>query len=322
MHDELAPMSTAELMDRAIEAYRRSFWKQLAFAAMVGVVAAVASVVVGIVTVVGIVFSQGFEDATFAETLFGVLGLFLIVLLPIYLIWMGTSSAGHILLTRRALYGHLLQLPQIKIHVMALRAVTAIVAQVLVFAPLLALLFFAFRSFLPPLVDTFAVDIQDFVPSTSFIVLLTLASIAVAIAILFLANVFALSVSVAIFEGRLFFSSLIRSWQLMKDDFLKIFGIRLLWYMVAVLLSVSAQGLVALMWAAIGALAGTAPIPLYMFILPIGLISNMISFIVSFAILPMDGIMQAVIYFNQCTKKEGLSIELRLTMLMQKRRGL
>ena len=84
----------------------------------------------------------------------------------------------------------------------------------------------------------------------------------------------------------------------------------------------AAQGLLLLLGALAGVLVGTVHPALAVIFVPLGILSFVVPIFVSFAQMPMDGIMRAVIYFNQRIKKDGLDIEIKLYMLWQKRRAL
>ena len=310
MYDELAPMNVAQMMDRAVWAYKKSFWKQLAYAAVVGVVFFVAVLIVGIVAVA--VMLVGLPDG---DSVLGILVTMVAVMLPLFLLWMGISSAGHILFTRQALIGHLVHLPKLSLHVLAFRALTAIIAQAMVFLPIAVLLIYIFWTSIVFFVDVFF--LTDF--SALGLALITVVSLLVAVAFLLVENMFALSVTVAMFERRLFFGSLFRSWELVRDDFFKIFATRVLWYMVGVGFALAAQGLMFLFWTLMGVLLGTVSPAFSIVLIPFGIISTIFPIFVSFAQMPMDGIMRAVVYFNQRIKKEGMDIELKLHMMWQKR---
>ena len=311
MYDELAPMNVAQMMDRAVEAYRRSFWRQLAYAAVVGVVFFVVMIIVGIV--VAVVLIAGTFDG---DNIAGMLVIILAVFLPLILLWMGISSAGHILFTRQALIGHLVYLPKLKIHLLAFRALSAIIAQAIVFLPIAVFLIYLFWTSIVFFIDAFF--LTDF--SAMGLLLIMLVSSLIAIAFLLIENMFALSVTVAMFERRLFFGALLRSWELVRDDFFKIFATRVLWYLVGVGFALAAQGLLFLFGMLMGFLVGAVHPALSILLIPVGFIAMIFPIFVSFAQMPMDGIMRAVIYFNQRIKKEGLDIELKLHMMWQRQR--
>ena len=311
MYDELAPMNVAQMMDRAVDAYKKSFWKQLAYAAVVGVVFFVALIIVSIIFVI-ITVAIMFDG----ESVAGVLVALIAVFLPLLLLWMGISSAGHIYFTRQALIGHLMYLPKLKLHTLAFRALSAIIAQALIFVPIAVFLIYLFWTSLVFFVDTFF--LAGF--GVMGMVLILGVSTFVAIAFLLIENMFALSVTVAMFERRLFFGSLMRSWELVRDDFFKIFATRALWYLVGVGFTVAAQGILILFGMLVGVIVGTVHPIFSVLLIPFGIFAAIFPIFVSFAQMPMDGIMRAVIYFNQRIKKEGMDIELKLHIMWSKRR--
>ena len=306
MYDELAPMNVAQMMDQAVDAYKKSFWKQLAYAAVVGVVFFVAMFIVGVVVAAALLVGLFGGDSPI-----GVLVILLAVFLPLILLWMGISSAGHILFARQALIGHLLNLPKLKLPTLAFRALSAIIAQALVFLPIAALLIYVFWTSIVFFVNAF------FLANFSFVglILITIVSALVVLAFLLVENIFALSVTVAMFERRLFFGSLARSWELVRDDYFKIFATRVLWYLVGVGFALAAQGMLVLFWQLIGVLFGTISPVFSLLLIPVGIVSTVFPIFISFAQMPMDGIMRAVIYYNQRTKKECLDIEIKLLMM-------
>ena len=312
MYDELMPMNVAQMMDRAVDAYKKSFWKQIGYSAIVSVIFFAAAFIVGIVVAITAAFAGMFDGA---DPRFGVIILLVIIFLPLVLLWLGFSSAGHILFTREALFGHMLTLPRLKLHVMALRAISALFAQMLVFLPIIGLLFFMFWG-------SFIIFVENllFVNFTTMgFVFVLIVSLIISVIFMLIENMFSLSITAAMFEGRLFFGALTRSFELIRGDFFKIFATRLLWYLVAFGFVMAAQGLSALFALIAGILVGTVNPALSIILLPIGFFVSIFSLVVSFAQMPMDGIMRAIVYFNQRIKKDGLDIELRLVMMWQKR---
>ena len=311
MYDELAPMNVAQMMDRAVDAYKKSFWKQLAYAAVVGVVFFVAVFIVSMAVVVVMLMGTIYDDS-----IAGVLVILLAVFLPLILLWMGISSAGHIYFTRQALIGHLVHLPKLKLHILVFRALTAIIAQALIFLPIAVFMIYIFWTSIVFFVDSFFLTGFSVVGMISIVAVTTL----VAVVFLLVENMFALSVAVAMFERRLFFGALLRSWELVRDSFFKIFATRVLWYLVGVGFALAAQGILFLFGMLMGVLIGTVHPIFSVLLVPIGIIAAIFPIFISFAQMPMDGIMRAVIYFNQRIKTEGMDIELKLHMMWQRRR--
>jgi hypothetical protein len=115
-------------------------------------------------------------------------------------------------------------------------------------------------------------------------------------------NIYALSIPVAVFEKRSFFSAVIRSWLLLKGEFWKILGLRILWVVVIYIFMYAAQGL----WLTVSGIFYISPAFEYMGMMT----STVMVFLISFLVGPLEGIFPAVIYFNQRIKKEGMDIEL------------
>jgi hypothetical protein len=143
---------------------------------------------------------------------------------------------------------------------------------------------------------------------------ITLAGLAYALLYIIYSNIFALSIPAALFEKRLFFSAVVRSFQLLKGDFWRILGLRALWLFVVYIFTYSAQGLVMAMVGFMASAAGN--------VADIGLLwvatsdtQLFVSLIVTVLMAPMEGIMTALIYFNQKIKKDGLDIEIGLDRL-------
>ena len=326
MYDELAPMNVAQMMDRAIEAYKRSFWKQFAYAAVVGLALSVIVSIVG--SVLFIFFVAG---ALGGYSVTGMLVFLFAVLLPIFLLWLGVSSAGHILFARQALIGHLVRLPRLKLHLLCFRALSAVAAITIVFVPVAVPLFYLYWAavrliaavFFDAPLDYGAAAYADIYTTIGNVLLgvflVLLATALVSLAFLLVENLFALAACAAMFEGRLFFSSLFRSWELLRGDFFRIFAARMLWYLVALGFAVAAIGILTGLVSLVSVLGGTVH-PLFSILaIPLLFLSMVFPNLVFFAMLPMDGIMRAVVYFNQRIKKEGMDIELKLHMLMQRK---
>jgi len=127
-------------------------------------------------------------------------------------------------------------------------------------------------------------------------------------------NIFALSVPVAMFEKRVFFNAVFRSYQLLKEDFWRILGLRILWFFIVLLFSYSAQGLLMLIFGIATFIGGD----MYSFIglwTLTSIFQVYASMAVSLLVAPMEGIMTSLIYFNQKIKKDGLDIEINLERL-------
>ena len=122
-------------------------------------------------------------------------------------------------------------------------------------------------------------------------------------------NIFSLSVAVAIFERQMFFSAISRSWQLIKGNFWGIFGVRTIWALAVLAISYAAQGVLSLFNIFMGGIIGFGGSTLIGLYAALSVLVGLISFVISFAVMPLEGILHASIYFNQRIKKEGLDID-------------
>jgi len=312
MLKEFAPMNTAELMDRAMDVYKRSFWKQIAFAAVLSVIAIAAMFGIGLISVmVGALLINALPIPAVGSEYVIVIAVILLMALPI-LLWQSFANAGYVVLAKQAFYGEVkIRVPHYQLPKTALRVFTVMLAQLLVAVPLVIILV---------LLVIWLAPIWDVSGDGFFIVTGILFLLAIIAVYLCFTNIFSVALVVSVFEGRLFFGAVARAWFLIKDDFWWILGVRVLWYLVIAAISFAAQGMVALIEAAWHLLAGTVNVGVFMS--PSGafvVIGFIVTTIVTFAVAPMDGIMQTMIYFNQRIRKEGFDIEIQLEKLSQTR---
>lgn len=302
---EFSPMNTAELMDRVMDLYKKSFWKQIAYAAILGVVAFVALFALSFVLALVFILFTNFGDSPDA-----ILLMVLLLALPLILMWQAFSGAGHILLSRQAFYGHKVRLKGMRLRKVVPRVTSALIAQILLLIPYFIICFvvlyliieFGNASFLDPIAYTLAVG--------RFLVVFLI----LGFGYLVYYNVFALSIPVAVFERRSFFGTIRRSWELTKPNFWKLFGTRLIWYIVIGAFYGSIQGLAVLFELASGLFGGTFHVGAGYETL-IGSLLMILSYLAMFLVMPLDGILQALIYFNQRMKHEGLDMEIRIEKL-------
>lgn len=307
LRNEYNPMNAAELMDGVFDVYKRSFVKQLAFSALVGVISFILMVVLGFIAAMAVILPM--IDAP-DDAFVGMIVSILAAMLPVYWIWTATADAGHILLSKQAFYRQPVRVPVKKLPGIVLRVLTASLAQMLLSIPWLVLIglsvYALSRSSGYNMSDMSSVMI--FLSSYGWVVITIIAAFVYVV----YSNVFALAVPVAVFEHRFFWGTITRSWQLVKGEFWKILGVRILWSVVVYLFSYSAQGV----WAVIQAVlvAGAAESP--MLVTTIGtLLQSFVTLLIGFIMGPLGGILTALIYFNQRIKKEGLDIEIGLEQL-------
>ena len=312
MNNDFLPMTTAELMDRAIHVYKKSFGRQLGFAAIWGIISYLAFFVIGIVAAIALAIfavSATAISAPFGYTAydsgFGFMLLVFTIALPLALLWQSVSSAGHILISKPDFYGRKENLPVGQLPRIALRVFGALIAQVLASVPFLMLIFAGYASgFFSYLLHNapWVFVLLTFILTVSYLAYM---------------NIFSLSVAVATLERKTFFNALMRSWELIREEFWKIAGMRLLWFLIIAIIWTTIYGAFASIGLFVGYLSATFDIGIdYAVIGIITVVSGLASFAVMFAITPLDGVFQATLYFNQRIKKEGLDIEVRLERLL------
>jgi hypothetical protein len=299
-------MNAAEILDRVFDIYKKSFGRQLAYAAIVGVIAFISltflifgSVFIGVIlSVTGNSIETGFN---FPSEIILVAFMWLFILLW-YLLWQAAASAGAILLSREAFLGRKVRLPKQRLLGTVFRAGGALIAQVIVTLPYLAavggllFLFFRFTGYL----DFFWMTRGFYV----FSALLILGAVA---GLIIYTHLFSLAIAIAVNERVFFFGAVRRSLALVKDNFWWLLGIRMIWLAVIFILYASAQGAFALLPVVSGWLAAGSPAAVPT-LLGTQLITGIASVVIAFALAPLDGILMAVMYFNQRIKKEGRDV--------------
>jgi hypothetical protein len=318
MQREYTPMNAAELMDRVIDIYKKSFWTQIGFAAVVAVVVLAATSLLMMAFLMIAVFALG-VGVTMGDTATGIGIAFIIamglLLFPAFFFLQAFSSSGHILLSRQAFYGYKPRFKDMGIFKVIMRVFTSILAKALVYLPFVLVgigVVFVYAV----MVEGFSM--MDNVPVISIIGFVVIALLLGAGFVL-IQNVFSLSVAVATFERRYFFDSLKRSWELIKPNFWKILAIRVIWVFVIATIAGSTQGIYLLFTFLMEFFAGAVP-ALAMIGVFVMLASSITDMITSIIMAPLDGILHALLYFNQRMKTEGFDIELRLGKLEQQAR--
>ena len=128
-------------------------------------------------------------------------------------------------------------------------------------------------------------------------------------------NYFALALPIAIFDRKHFFSALINSYHLLKGDFWRILGIRIVFTGVILLINYSFSGLSGVIIGVSTTLINSFAPNLYGLMVIGMIIQYLVGFITSILIMPLTGIFTAIIFFNQKIKKEGLDLAMQLEIL-------
>ena len=134
-------MNTAEIMDRAIEVYKRSFWRQLVFAAIVALIGAGASAVASVFFTVATLPLVLRVNTSFVGML--ILGMF--IFMPVFLLWQGFASAGHVMLSKNAFFGEKVRVQHYKLPIVALKTFGALFAQLILVVPVIIVAYLIIR---------------------------------------------------------------------------------------------------------------------------------------------------------------------------------
>jgi len=307
MQDDFQPMTTAELMDCAVNVYKKSFVTQLAFAAVLGIAYSILSVILGMVLTILMSFlaitalSMAFmgAGASIVNSLASVVFIIVIIITPMVFLWLSLSSAGHISISRQVLYGRKIRISLGEIFRLSGRVFCTLIALAIVSIPVLLIPFaiLTVRSSAVALrLGNIGVTITIFIFAVGYMLYL---------------NIFSLAIAVSVFEKKTFFRALFRSWALIEGEFWKIAGTRLLWMLVIGAISMTLFGVLGLVSGLTQVVANmdTFMTTMILFYVGIG------SVVASFAIMPLDGIFHATLYFNQRIKRDGLDIEIKLERL-------
>ncbi|MCL2016054.1 MAG: hypothetical protein FWG68_07410 [Defluviitaleaceae bacterium] len=308
---EYLPMNAAALMDRVFDLYKATFKIQIAFSVILGIISFV--LLFGVITIFAVTLASamiGMGDVD-DNTIFVIVIVFGAVILPLIVAWTYFSSSGHILIAKQAFYKEIPQLPFAATFQALGRVITVALAHLILSLPWLIILGLLIYSF------TTGFDVLFFI--TEEPLLFFLFTLIYAVVYVIYSNIFALSVPVAIFDKRLFFASVKESWRLIKGDFWRILGIRLLWLVLVQLLSFSAQGLFSTIILLVTAFAESAVDISGIWVMVVaGQLPFWISTIITLLVAPMEGIMTATIYFNQKIKKDALDISIGLELLSRR----
>jgi len=302
---DFSPLTAAGLYDRAIYIYKKSFGKQIAFAAIYGVISYVALFVVSFFLIFVFAFIAAIIGAA-ADSPTGIIVVFSITFLSLFIMWMSISSAGHIILSRQALYGHNVKLNVKQLMRVSMRVFLTMLAQVIVSLPFIGLGVFLFRAIF--LTWTHA---NDWLTLAVFVTLF--------ISYMLYLNIFSLAIAASVFEQKSFMSALVRSWELVRDKFWQVAAIRALWIVVILAVWSAVYGALFLFNMLMDFLFGLVNLG----VLGTGVtafftvVTVIASFIAMFAIMPMDGVFHATMYFDRRIKKEGFDIEIRLERLKE-----
>ena len=300
-------MNMAGVFDRVMDVYAKSFGKQMAFSAIAGILSSIVFSMAGAI-LAALIFLILFVTASSGGTgwFSGILSVGIAIVF--FSLWFALFNAGAVLLSKTAFYGDKIKLPINELPKAMLRVCTAFLAQILVFIPVVLGAGFLYSRVVSRVLGNLNNNYTVSIIITFFIIAL------IALVIyLMLENIFAVTMAVAAFEGRWFFGAVVRSWELIKYDFWKVLITRFLWFIAICCMFYAAYGVLFLFmmlnyWLmdTFGAWAINT-----LEILAISIFS-ITSVIIAFLALPLNGILQSVIYYNQRIKHEGLDIEVMI----------
>ncbi|MDR2650434.1 MAG: hypothetical protein LBB94_12065 [Clostridiales bacterium] len=128
-------------------------------------------------------------------------------------------------------------------------------------------------------------------------------------------NCFALALPAAVFDRKYFMEGIISSYRLMKGDFWRILGIRIVFSGEMMLIHYSLSSLSAVLIGFSNALYGSLSPNIYALMMAAVGIQYAISFITSILLTPLPGILTSILFFNQKIKREGMDLAMRLEIL-------
>jgi len=315
MFNKYYPMNSAVVLDLVLDIYNKSFFKQALMALVFFVIFLVVFFIfalIGIIVLIAGVVGAGFDGAFGIGTIIAIAA-FILAAVLILSIYSALTATGAALITKHTFYGEkcnegrVLENSFKKVFI----AILAALAQFVVFIPgaiIAALLVY----FYAPLIMDFGV--AGFMPTVPLIAAAVILIILIAIVFLVCATITILSINVAIFEGKLFFGAVMRSFQLVKPDFMKLMGLMLIWALIIWGITYSIELLFAVGQAlAAYFLPAEAAGAVFLIFLYFG---GFISLAVSIAVTtPLLGIFNTIVYISQRIKLEGLDIELNLNAL-------
>ncbi|MDR1560031.1 MAG: hypothetical protein LBS84_10115 [Clostridiales bacterium] len=128
-------------------------------------------------------------------------------------------------------------------------------------------------------------------------------------------NYCALALPAAVFDRKYFFEAIISSYRLMKGDFWRILGIRVVFAGAVTLINYSLSSLSSALLGTLTALSDSFS-PNQFGLMTIGVVVQYaVSFITGVLLMPLSSILTSILFFNQKIKKESLDLAMRLEIL-------
>ncbi|MCL2564765.1 MAG: hypothetical protein FWE24_03005 [Defluviitaleaceae bacterium] len=318
MDNKYYPMNSAEVLDQVLSVYKKSFLKQLVVSTVFSIIFFVGFyllLIVGIFVLVAGFASAGLGTGIGAGMIItiGALLIFLVLGISIY---EALTATGVALITKHTFLGEycdvwgVLKASFKKILI----ATTAALANLIVLIPVIALAAFLVYIYIVTIIGFGNMEGTPGGPIIAATIVLILLMLALS---LVLATITMMSMSVAIFEGRWFFGAVMRSFQLVKQDFMRIMGLVAIWFLITFGITISLETLFSvgpslLMYFFPEEAAGFVFLSTFIF-------GSLFSIAVGVVVAPLSGIFSTMVYINQRIKLEGMDIELNLNALEVKR---
>jgi len=313
MNTKYYPMNSAEVLDQVLDLYKKSFLKQVGISVIFSIIFSVVLyifIIVGAIGAMSMAFGAVAQGAL-APGGFVAISVFILLFFLAISMYSALLSTGNALITKKTFLGEPCDLGKVlgetfkKIWI----ATSAVIANMVALLPLIIVLgvfIFLYAIMLGGFIDA-GMNVMPIVILSIFLIL-----VVIAFFILY-STITMLSVSVAIFEGRWFFSALMRGFSLAQPDFLKLMGIVAVWFIVTYALSYSISTLFDVgSFLAMSFLPADTAVIVSMIAWAVGII---ISLVTSVLLAPLSGIFYTTVYMNQRFKHEGLDIELNLNAL-------
>ncbi|MCL2351088.1 MAG: hypothetical protein FWC55_01005 [Firmicutes bacterium] len=320
----LFPMNAAELMDRVFDVYKVSFWPQVGISLLMGIItsmilfvgAIILSIAGGVIGVAAYQLSGGVSAGIILGVSVGVPFAFLAAY------YVALTNSGGMILARQAYYQERPSVDSAFGGAMrsSFRVSLAVLAQIAALIPIIALCVFLLYQWLNPtgfFTSGFWLNMSVYnMNPTAFALSVIGLVIAVGFAAMLATNPFACAVACALYEKRVFFGALARSVRLVRGDFWRIFGVRLLGWVVVSVISYSVTAVFSLTVSAINLVSKSA-LPDSSGVVPaVAMIEIVVSLVMSVLLGPISKILNSLIYFNQRVKKEGLDLEIGIEKMM------
>ena len=316
MANKYYPMNSAEILDQVLSVYKKSFFKQISVSVIFSIIFLAAAYFLLMIIFVLDEVGGGFTPRTGIAEVINIIVSLILLILSIS-IFQALTATGNALISKHTFFeehcdvGGILKASFKKILI----ATSAILANLIILLPVIAMAAFLIHVFyISATMNFYIVAHASAIPIIAAFMFLI---ILILVLFLICAVITMMSISVAVFEGRWFFDAVMRSFKLVKPDYIKITGLLVMWFLITAALMHSLDiifGVVSLlvMYFSPEEVANAVFLSILAF-------RSSFSLIIYTIIAPLLGIFSTIMYINQRIKLEGLDIELNLKALEVKR---